>query len=70
MVKKCLSMIFLFTAFLAFCAVKPAGRENTVFAAADYGSSTLELYARRVASQINSRRAGGGVGAVIFCGRL
>ena len=70
MVKKCLSMIFLFTAFLAFCAVKPAGRENTVFAAADYGSSTLELYARRVASQINSRRAAAGLEPIRFCDSL
>ena len=55
MKKKILSLIMIMAAALSFCAVQ--GYSGTaVFAAADYGSSQLEIYARTVASEINRQR--------------
>ena len=68
--KKLLSLIAVFAAAFAFCAVKPVNPSEVVFAAADYGSSDLELYARRVASEINSRRAEAGLDPIRLCDSL
>ena len=70
MVKKLFSMVILLAAALSFCAVSPAGQDSVVFASASYGSSKLELYARKVASEINRQRAAAGLDPVIFCDSL
>lgn len=70
MVKKLFSMVILLAAALSFCAVSPAGQDSVVFASASYGSSKLELYARKVASEINRQRAAAGLDPVKFCDSL
>ena len=67
MIKKILSVTIVFFAALVFYAVRPDHSAGVVFAAADYGSSDLEIFARRVASEINSRRAAAGLEPIRLC---
>ena len=69
MKKKIFSLIMIMAAALSFCAVQ--GYSGTaVFAAADYGSSQLEIYARTVASEINRQRAAAGLAPIKLCDSL
>ena len=70
MIKKILSVTIVFFAALVFYAVRPDHSAGVVFAAADYGSSDLEIFARRVASEINSRRAAAGLEPIRLCDSL
>ncbi len=67
--KKLFSVI-LVTAALLFCTVRPGFYGSVAFASANYGSSELELYARRVASEINSQRAAAGLDPLSLCDSL
>ena len=69
LMKKIFSVI-LITAALLFCTVSTDFSGSVAFASANYGSSQLELYARRVASEINSRRAAAGLEPLSLCDSL
>ena len=68
--KKLCSLFVFIAAALAFCAVNPDYSGLKVFTAANYGSSKLEIYARTVASEINSRRAEAGLAPLKLCDSL
>ena len=67
MKKKLTALIVIFSAVLALCAVRQGYSGRDVFAAADYGNSKLEIYARTVASEINRQRAAEGLAPLKLC---
>lgn len=65
--RKILCLIILITAVFSLYAATPVISGAQVSAAANYGSATLEIYARKVASEINRERAAAGLEPVRFC---
>ena len=64
--RKILCLIILITAVFSLYAATPVISGAQVSAAASYGSATLEIYARKVASEINRERAAAGLEPVRF----
>ena len=67
MKKKILSLILAIAAVLSVYSAWPEYDAARVHASANYGSTSLAIYARTVASEINRERAANGLAPLKFC---